>query len=61
MKIVTVDGKEVGTAAILESDMKSSIVDTMRRYFQTDTGRPRTDLEYAIMDSVKRYFESPRQ
>ena len=60
MKIRKIDGKEVETMAVSESDMKSSIVNTMRRYFQNDTGGPRPDLEYAIMDSVKRYFESPR-
>ena len=60
MKITTVDGKELETRSIQEPDMEASIVDTMRHYFQNDSGKPRADLEYAILDSVKRYFESTR-
>jgi hypothetical protein len=37
--------------------MESNIVDTMRRYFQNDTGKSKGDLEYTIINSVKRYFE----
>jgi hypothetical protein len=37
--------------------MESSIVDTMRRYFENDTGKSKGDLEYSIINSVKRYFE----
>ena len=37
--------------------MESSIVDTMRRYFENDTGKSKGDLEYTIINSVKRYFE----
>ena len=37
--------------------MESSIVDTMRRYFQNDTGKSKGDLEYTIINSVQRYFE----
>ena len=40
--------------------MESSIVNSMRRYFQSDSGKPRQDLESAIMDSMTRYFEGPR-
>jgi hypothetical protein len=59
MKIVTTVGKEIETKTTRDPDMESSIVDTMRRYFQNDSGKPQENLEYAIMDSVKRYFESP--
>ncbi len=61
MKIMTADRKEVETKATRDQNMEMSIVDTMRRYFQSDTGRPRADLEYAIMDAVKCYFECPKQ
>ena len=37
--------------------MESSIVDTMRRYFENDAGKTKGDLEYTIINSVKRYFE----
>lgn len=40
-----------------QAHMESNIVDTMRRYFQNDTGKTKGDLEYAILNSVKRYFE----
>jgi hypothetical protein len=59
-RIVTIPterNKETKIGTVRDEKMESSIVDTMRRYFQTDSGRPRQDLEYAIMDSVKRYFE----
>ena len=60
MKIVTIDGRAIETGTPFKnSDMESSIKDTMRRYFQTDSGRPRQNLEYAIMASMKRYFEGP--
>jgi hypothetical protein len=59
MKIVTADGKGIETGSPQNSDMESSIKDTMRRYFQGDSGRPRQDLEDAIMASMKRYFEGP--
>jgi hypothetical protein len=39
--------------------MESSIKDTMRRYFQSDSGKPRQDVEYAIIASMERYFEGP--
>ena len=39
------------------STMESNIVDTMRRYFQNDTGKSKGDLEYSIINSVQRYFE----
>ncbi len=61
MKIVAADEKELEIKATQNQNMEMSIVDTMRRYFQNDAGRPRADLEYAIMDAVKCYFESPRQ
>ena len=59
MKIVTNDGRAIETGTPQNSDMESSIKDTMHRYFQSDSGRPRQDLEYAIMASMKRYFEGP--
>ena len=59
MKIVTADGKGIETGTAHNSYMESSIRDTMRRYFQGDSGRPRQDLEDAIMASMKRYFEGP--
>jgi hypothetical protein len=37
--------------------IESNIVDTMRRYFENDTGMSKGDLEYTIINSVKRYFE----
>jgi hypothetical protein len=59
MKIVTIDGRAIETGTPKNSDMESSIKDTVRRYFQSDSGRPRQDLEHAIMASMKRYFEGP--
>jgi hypothetical protein len=59
MKIVTTDGRAIETGASQNSDMESSIKDTMRRYFQSDSGKPRQDVEYAIIASMKRYFEGP--
>jgi len=40
-----------------QAQMESNIVETMRRYFQIDTGKTKGDLEYTILNSVKRYFE----
>ena len=59
MKIITTDGRGIETASPQNLNMESSIKDTMRRYFQSDSGKPINDLEYAIMESVKRYFEGP--
>jgi len=60
MKVTTIDSKEIETQSIREPDMEASIVNTMHRYFQNDSGKPSADLEHAILDSVKRYFESPK-
>ncbi|HWR63839.1 MAG TPA: hypothetical protein VN365_05495 [Candidatus Thermoplasmatota archaeon] len=38
------------------SNMESSIVDTMRRYFTVSPGTERDNLEIAIIDASKRYF-----
>jgi hypothetical protein len=58
MKILTEYKKmEIGTSR--DAKMESSIVNSMRRYFQSDSEKPRQDLEYAIMDSMTRYFEGP--
>jgi hypothetical protein len=56
---MTTDGRAIETGASQNSDMESSIKDTMRRYFQSDSGKPRQDVEYAIMASMERYFEGP--
>ena len=61
MKIpTTMRDKEIDIGIIRDSKMESSIVNSMRRYFQRDSGKPRQDLESAIMDSMTRYFEGPR-
>lgn len=57
MKAITSVGNEREIGNKKQEDMESSIVDTMRRYFQNDTGKPKGDLEYTIINSVKRYFE----
>ncbi|MGE5855173.1 MAG: hypothetical protein ACM34C_01300 [Syntrophaceae bacterium] len=57
MKTLTATGAERGIRVEKRSTMESNIVDTMRRYFQNDTGKTRGDLEYTIINSVKRYFE----
>jgi hypothetical protein len=57
MKIMTATGAEREMRHERRSTMESSIVDTMRRYFQNDTGKSKGDLEYTIINSVKRYFE----
>jgi hypothetical protein len=59
MKIPTEWDKKMEIATIRDSKMESSIVNSMRRYFQSDSEKPRQDLEYAIMDSMERYFEGP--
>ena len=59
MKIPAERDKEIETGTIRDSKMESSIVNSMRRYFQSDSGKPRQDLESAIMDSMTRYFEGP--
>ncbi|MGE5798987.1 MAG: hypothetical protein ACM337_01530 [Syntrophaceae bacterium] len=57
MKTLTATGAEREIRDEKRSTMESNIVDTMRRYFQNDTGKTRGDLEYTIINSVKRYFE----
>ncbi len=57
MKVITASGKEKDITSDKRSTMESSIVDTMRRYFENDAGRSKGDLEYTIINSVKRYFE----
>ena len=57
MKTVQATGAERKIPNDGRATMESSIVDTMRRYFQNDTGKTRGDLEYTIINSVKRYFE----
>ncbi len=39
--------------------MEKSIINTVRRYFQSDSARPGKRLEYAIMDAMRSYFEGP--
>ena len=56
MKTLTATGAERSIRDGKHS-MESNIVDTMRRYFQNDTGKTKGDLEYTIINSVKRYFE----
>ena len=57
MKQMTAAGAERESRVEKRSTMESNIVDTMRRYFQNDTGKSKSDLEYTIINSVKRYFE----
>ncbi len=57
MKVLAASGAERENRSGRRADMESSIVDTMRRYFQNDTGKSKGDLEYTILNSVKRYFE----
>ena len=57
MKGLTATGAENEIRDEKRSTMESSIVDTMRRYFQNDTRKKKDDLEYAIINSVQRYFE----
>jgi hypothetical protein len=59
MKIPTERDQEMEIGAGRDAKMESSIVNSMRRYFQSDSEKPRQDLEYAIMDSMERYFEGP--
>ena len=59
MNIPAARDKETETGTIRDSKMESSIVNSMRRYFQSDSGKPRQGLESAIMDSMTRYFEGP--
>jgi len=55
--LLAATGREREIRAGRQADMESNIVDTMRRYFQNDTGKTKGDLEYTILNSVKRYFE----
>jgi hypothetical protein len=57
MKELTTAGSEREIRIDKRPTMESSIVDTMRRYFENDTGKSKGDLEYTIINSVKRYFE----
>lgn len=57
MKLQPSAGAERDTRDKKHSNMESNIVDTMRRYFENDTRKPRGELEYTIINSVKRYFE----
>ena len=57
MKPLTVIGAEREIRDKERLTMESNIVDTMRRYFQNDTGKSKGDLEYSIINSVQRYFE----
>jgi hypothetical protein len=57
MKPLTGTGAEREIRDQKRPTMESNIVDTMRRYFENDSGKPKGDLEYSIINSVKRYFE----
>lgn len=57
MKVLAAAGMEREIRSGRKADMETSIVDTMRRYFQNDTGKSKGDLEYTILNSVQRYFE----
>jgi len=59
MNILAAKDTEIETGTIRDSKLESSIVNSMRRYFRSDSGKPRQDLESAIMDSMTRYFEGP--
>jgi hypothetical protein len=39
------------------SNLESSIVDTMHRYFTVNSGSSKDDLEISIIEASKRYFE----
>lgn len=51
-------GNAMGNGADKQSNMATSIVDTMHRYFRDDKGKM-GDLERSIVDSVNRYFQEP--
>lgn len=57
MKPLTGTGGEREIRDQKRPTMESNIVDTMRRYFENDSGKSKGDLEYSIINSVKRYFE----
>jgi hypothetical protein len=57
MKVSSAGGGDRDVRSDQRPTMESSIVDTMRRYFENDTGKSKGDLEYTIINSVKRYFE----
>jgi len=59
MKILGANEKEIDIRTIRDTKMESSIINTMRRYFQSNSEKPRKSLEYAIMAAMKRYFEEP--
>ncbi|HOD35392.1 MAG TPA: hypothetical protein PLR20_04745 [Syntrophales bacterium] len=59
MEMLTADYEEKDAGKIRSRRMERSIINTMRRYFQSDSERPRKKLEYAIMDAMQRYFEVP--
>ena len=59
MKILGANEKEIYIRMIRDKSMGTSIINTMRRYFQNDSEKPRKSLEYAIMDAMNRYFEEP--
>ncbi len=59
MKIQTAMDREIEIGTIRNAKMESSIVNSMRRYFQSDSEKPRQSLESAIIASVNRYFEMP--
>ena len=47
--------REIGIKKI--SNMESSIVDTMHRYFTVNAGTSKDALEIFIIEASKRYFE----
>jgi hypothetical protein len=51
--------REIEIGTIRDSKLELSIVNSMRRYFQSASEKPRQDLEYAIINSMERYFEGP--
>ena len=57
MEIQSAVDREIEIGTIHDSNMESSIVGSMRRYFQNDSNKPRQGLESAIIASVNRYFE----
>jgi hypothetical protein len=59
MKKLAANDEEKDPRKIRDKRMESSIISTMRRYFQSDSEKPRKHLEYAIMDAMKSYFEGP--
>jgi len=56
MKVLLVTGRVPENGAHKQTNMESSLVDTMHCYFKNDKEKM-GDLELSIIASAKRYFE----